>query len=448
MPALYNRAPAADCLAVRGRLFYFSKDLPVTVSKRLRPTTLGIDFGTSNSAMAYGSADGHARMLTLEGQASAMPTAVFFNVEERRTQFGRDAVAEYLQGTEGRLLRSLKSILGTALMDESTAIGDGSMRFVEIVAVYLRELADRMAEQGIPRPERVVLGRPVHFDDDNIERDARAQQSLADAAQLAGLGPVQFQLEPIAAALAHERSMERETIILVADIGGGTSDFSVVRVGPERQGRADRSDDILATRGVHIGGTDFDQRLSLSLVMPLLGLGHRGPQGREVPSAVFHDLATWHLIQWRYLPAAVREAKALRTNYSDTALHDRLVTVLTEQHGHRMAHAVEQAKIAVSSHQAPSTLDLGDIERALSATLDPAQLQERVAAQCERITSHALACIDDAGLAPSDIGALCLTGGSSALHPLRTALHAALPHAPLREGDLFGGVAMGLALGG
>lgn len=377
-----------------------------------------------------------------------MPTAVFFNAEENRTQFGRDAVAEYLLGTEGRLLRSLKSILGTPLMQESTAVGSGSMRFVEIVALYLRELGTRMAQQGVPRPDRVVLGRPVHFDDDDAERDARAQASLAEAAQLAGLGEVQFQLEPIAAALAHERSMQRETIILVADIGGGTSDFSVVRVGPERQGRADRSDDILATRGIHIGGTDFDQRLNLAHVMPLLGLGHQGPQGREVPSAVFHDLATWHLIQWRYKPAALHQAQALRTSYSNTQLHTRLMAVLNGRHGHRIAHAVEQAKINVSDSQAPAVLDLADIEAALTATLTPADLQASVAAQCARITQSALACIADAGLQPTDIGALCLTGGSSALHPLRLALQAALPHAPVREGDLFGGVAMGLALGG
>ena len=425
----------------------------MTASTPARPTTLGIDFGTSNSAVAYSGhdasgADGAARLLPLEGTALAMPTAVFFNTEENRTQFGRDAVAEYLLGTEGRLLRSLKSILGTPLMQESTAVGSGSMRFVEIVALYLRQLGERMAQQGVPRPDRVVLGRPVHFDDDDAERDASAQAALAEAAHLAGLGEVQFQLEPIAAALAHERSMQRETIILVADIGGGTSDFSVVRVGPERQGRADRSDDILATSGIHIGGTNFDQCLSLAHVMPLLGFRHLGPQGREVPSAVFHDLATWHLIQWRYQPAALHQAQALRTSYSNTQLHTRLMAVLNGRHGHRIAHAVEQAKIAASDSQAPAVLDLADIEAALTATLTPADLQTDLAAQCARITQSALACIADAGLQPTDIGALCLTGGSSALHPLRLALQAALPHAPVREGDLMGGVAMGLALGG
>lgn len=415
---------------------------------RTRPITLGIDFGTSNSAMACSLPDGGVRLLPLEGEALAMPTAVFFNAEENRTQWGRDAIAEYLLGTEGRLMRSLKSLLGTPLMDESTSVGTGTMRFVDIVALYLRALGERARAQGMPRPDRVVLGRPVHFDDDDPERDARAQQSLAEAARLAGLGEVQFQLEPIAAALDHERSMARETTILVADIGGGTSDFSVVRVGPARQGRPDRSDDILATRGVHLGGTDFDQRLNLALVMPLLGLGHLGPQGREVPSAVFHDLATWHLIQWRYTPQALRDAQALRTSYANPALHQRLMTVLTERHGHRLAHATEQAKIATSGSNAPAELDLAAIELGLTASLTPTLLQERLQDQLARITHCALACVADAGLAPADIGALCLTGGSSALRPLRAALQAALPHAPLREGDLFGGVAAGLALGG
>ena len=131
------------------------------------------------------------------------------------------------------------------------------------------------------------MGRPVHFVDDDPARDDQAQQSLLHAAQAVGFHEVSFQFEPIAAALDYERRLSRESTVLVVDVGGGTSDFTVVRLGPERMTHADRTHDVLATTGVHIGGTDFDRQLNLEHVMPLLGHRHIGPQGRPVPSSLF-----------------------------------------------------------------------------------------------------------------------------------------------------------------
>jgi len=249
--------------------------------------TLGIDFGTSNSAMAWAPADGQARLIALEGESASMPTAVFYNTEDVSTHFGRDALAQYLNGTEGRLMRSLKSLLGSSLLLETTLINHRQISFQDIVATFLATLRERATLALGAEPRRVVMGRPVHFVDDDPVRDALAQQSLLQAAQAAGFDEVSFQLEPIAAALDYERRLTRESTVLVADLGGGTSDFSVVRLGPGRIAKADRTDDVLGTTGVHIGGTDFDQKLSLEQVMPLLGYRHQGPQQREVPSRIF-----------------------------------------------------------------------------------------------------------------------------------------------------------------
>ena len=264
--------------------------------------TLGIDFGTSNSAVAVVDAGGTARLVSLEGAATTLPTAVFFNAEDKTVHFGRDAMALYLSGVDGRLMRSLKSLLGSSLMREQTAIGWGSMGFQEIVSRFIAELAARArAEVGTLSP-RVLLGRPVHFVDDSPERDRQAQDALRQAALGAGFEDVAFELEPIAAAFDYERRLDREALALIVDVGGGTSDFTVVRLGPGRFGRGRRKDDILATTGVHIGGTDFDRKLNLGQVMPLLGLGHAGPDGRPVPSSIFMELATWHLINFQYAP--------------------------------------------------------------------------------------------------------------------------------------------------
>lgn len=376
--------------------------------------TLGIDFGTSNSAMAWAEPHGTARLIPLEGTAVAMPTAVFFNAEDQRLHFGRDAVAQYLAGTEGRLMRSLKSLLGSPLIHESTEVNHRSVSFLEIVTTFLAALRERAAQSLGSAPQRVVMGRPVHFVDDDADRDAAAQQSLLEAAQAAGFGEVHFQLEPIAAALDHERRLSHESLVLIADIGGGT---------------------------------DFDQRLSLEQVMPLMGYRHLGPQGREVPSRIFFDLSTWHLIQWQYQPRAISQAQALRVNYRDMRLHERLMRVLRERHGHHIAHEVEQAKIRASMTSADTTIDLSIVEAALTAPLGAAALRDHLDGLLAHTVACARECVQRAGLGERQPDAIYLTGGSSALRPFQQALGAAFPGVPLIEGDLFGGVASGLVYG-
>lgn len=411
------------------------------------PGTLGIDFGTSNSAASWAQPGQDARLMVLEGQATTLPTTLFFNAEDKTVHYGRDALACYLSETEGRLMRSLKSLLGSPLLLEKTAVNDQQISFQEIISMFLGELVRRAEAQLGGLPRHLVLGRPVHFVDDDAERDQLAQDMLLQAAAGCGFSEVGFQLEPIAAALDYERRLSAETLVLVVDIGGGTSDFTVVRLGPQRIAQADRTADILATSGVHIGGTDYDQRLNLEQVMPLLGYRHLGPKGREVPSRVFFDLATWHLIHWQQTPKAVREAAELKVDYSDLRLHERLMTVLRERHGHRLANSVEQAKIGCSSGQGPQSIDLSLIEAGLQASLSPDDLARHLDSLLQQVVACALQCVSAAGLQPQQLGAVYLTGGSSALRPFQQALAQAFPGVPLVEGDLFGGVASGLAYG-
>ena len=415
----------------------------------LKDTTLGIDFGTSNSAMAVRQPGGQARMVVVEGAAHpTLPTALFFNAEDHSTHFGRDAVSHYLSGTEGRLMRSLKSLLGSALLQDKTAVHNILVSYQDIISLFLRMLAAKARDELGGMPGRVVMGRPVHFVDGDSARDQQAEDALRDAAHGAGFENVSFQFEPIAAALDHEQRITRESLVLVVDIGGGTSDFTVVRLGPDRMRHADRSRDVLATTGVHIGGTDFDRRLSLELLMPLLGFRHVGPTGREVPSRVFFDLSTWHLIQWSYSPRAVRDAQGLRTDYADARLHARLMQVLNERLGHRLANTVEQAKIAASLSGGDAPMVLDWIEPGLGSAVTAQGLVQFLAQPLEQVVACAQECAQLAGLASQGLDAIYLTGGSSALRPLRVALRVAFPDTPQLEGDLFGGVAAGLAVSG
>lgn len=410
--------------------------------------TLGLDFGTSNSAMAFVGPDGVARPVPLEGDEPTLPTAVFFNAEERSIHFGREAIGLYLAGVDGRLMRSLKSLLGSSLLEEQTRVPEGMVSFRDVIARFMREMRMRACNRLGQDVRKVVLGRPVHFVDEDPDRDKRAQQALQQAAKAAGFEEVSLELEPIAAAFDYERRVTRETVVLIVDIGGGTSDFTIVRLSPERAHIRDRRGDVLATTGVHIGGTDYDRKLSLERVMPLLGFRHIGPKGREVPSPVFFDLSTWHLINWLYTPRMLRQADDLRVDYADPALHDRLTYVLRERLGHRLASEVEQAKIRTSMSDAPTAIDLSCIEPGLAPPLVATQTAHDLAGLLKDVVACGHECVRRAGLKPGELDGLYLTGGSSALRPFQELLRREFPEAELIVGDLFGGVASGLAYAG
>ncbi len=409
--------------------------------------TLGIDFGTSNSAVSWAQGSDAAQLIALEGEATTLPTVLFFDAETGKTHFGREALSMYLAGHDGRLMRSLKSLLGSPLLMERTSINHQLVSFQDIIGLFLAELVKRASDQLGGLPKKLVLGRPVHFVDGDTQRDALAQRMLLEVAEKLGFEDISFQLEPIAAALDYERRLSEERTVLVVDVGGGTSDFTVVQLGPKRMLQTQRQSDIRATTGVHIGGTDYDKQLSLAELMPLLGYKHTGPDGREVPSRPFIDLSTWHLIHWQQSPKAIRDALALRSNYSHLQLHERLMTVLREQLGHGLAHSVEQAKIACSNGASHQALDLGLVEPGLSAQMSVGALAEHLQGLLAQVVACAQDCVQVAGLKASQIDALYLTGGSSALQPFQQALREAFPEAELVSGDLFGGVASGLAYG-
>jgi hypothetical chaperone protein len=407
---------------------------------------LGIDFGTSNTAVSLVTAGGQAHPLALDAGHTAMPTALFFSNEDGHTEYGTRAMQAYLQGHEGRLLRAIKSLLGSRLMDEQTVVNGRLVSFFDIVVMFFSELKHRAQTQLGHEIDAAMLGRPVHFVDDDPERDALAQATLERAARAAGFQHIGFQLEPIAAAFDFEKRVTRETTALVVDIGGGTSDFTVIRLGPERQHQRDRSGDVLATTGIHIGGTDFDRLLDLAFVMPLLGRGHLGPTGREVPASVFFDLSTWHLIHHAYSRKSLHHARELHDFYTDPVLYRRLLTVLEQRHGHRLLAQVEAAKIDCSTQETVVDIDLDCIESGLAAQLSPEGMRQALARQVSQIVACARQCVQDAGI--KDIDAVYLTGGSSAFTPLVAALQAEFASAHMVKGDRFGGVAAGLAYSG
>ena len=199
----------------------------------------GLDFGTSNTTL--GTLENHApRLVALEAGQTTIPSAIFYEVDGA-VLIGRKAIEAYVDGAPGRLMRSLKSVLGTSLIDETTRLGRERTGFRDVIAYYLGAVK-RRAEQTLDRELRdVVHGRPVHFVDNAPDADRKAEQTLREIAREVGFDDVTFQFEPIAAALDYERQISAEEVALIADIGGGTSDFSIVRLGPERHTKANRA---------------------------------------------------------------------------------------------------------------------------------------------------------------------------------------------------------------
>lgn len=404
----------------------------------------GLDFGTSNTTL--GTIEASAPVLaTLEAAQTAIPSAIFYEAGSG-VQIGRRAVEAYVEGVPGRLLRSLKSVLGTSLIDETTRLGRERVSFRDVIAYYVGAVK-RRAEQATGRQLRhVVHGRPVHFVDNAPDADRKAEETLRTIAKGIGFEDVTFQFEPIAAALDYERQIASEEVALIADIGGGTSDFSIVRLGPERHGKADRAADILANDGVRVGGTDFDRQLSLGVVMPLFGFGSAMKRaGLEVPSSYFHDLATWSSINRMYEPRVLADIRQVRQEAARPELLDRLIRVIHEQRGHTLAMEVEDAKIALSE-KARSEIPLAWVAPGLSAVISQPDLVNHTKQLATRISARIKNCLTQAGLNTDAIDAVFLTGGSVKLTHVRKAITKAVPTARIVEGDIFGAVGKGLTL--
>jgi hypothetical chaperone protein len=236
----------------------------------------------------------------------------------------------------------------------------------------------------------------------------------------------------------------------VADIGGGTSDFSLVRVGPRRRGRAERRDDILANHGAHVAGTDFDRRVELASILPLLGYrtlrpARTGEAAREVPSRVYFDLATWHLINTLYHPARIAELRAMKGWYADPRHHARLMAVLTQRLGHALAAAAEAAKIEVAT-RGSAAIDLALLEHGLSSVLDEASAADALEGDLSQIVGAAGETLRRGGVPAAAVDVLYFTGGSTGLLPLVRRIAALFPGASTLQGDRFASVAQGLGL--
>ncbi len=404
---------------------------------------LGIDFGTSNTAAGVMAA-GRPHLITVEPGGKTLPTSVFFDYDRKVTTYGSVANAALIDGREGRFMRALKSVLGTPLMREKRQIAYERLTLIEVVARFLQMIRERAEAETGQTYDVALSGRPVQFHSTDAARNAQAEVDLREAYLTAGYKDVSFMFEPEAAALA-SGPLDKGTLGLIVDIGGGTSDFSVF----ERDGNSTR---IIASHGVRVGGTDFDRAISIAEVMPLLGRGaevrNAMGSGRHVaPNAIFNDLATWQKIPFVYTAQNRQMATDFAKLGIEKGLFDRLKTVLDMELGHDIAFAVEAGKIKINAPDiSDAGIDLRVVAPGLWAQLSKDAMGVVLADYAKQIEACAVETLQMADVSPEKVGKIVFVGGSSLLQIVETIMVAIFPHAALERAEAFTAVADGLAI--
>lgn len=400
--------------------------------------SLGIDFGTSNTAASM-LVNGQPQLITLEGGKETIPTAIFLDFGARKMRFGNEAVACLIDGDEGRFIRALKRILGTPLFREQRQLLNERMSFLDVVAQFIKGIKQQAEAQSGERFTHVLSGRPVRFHPNDPARDKLAQDDLAECYHRAGFKRVDFMFEPEAAALAHHGNSHSKKRGLVVDIGGGTSDFTLFEGGR-----------VLASHGVRIGGTDFDRALSIAHVMPQLGMGHTlkatiGNATHIAPVSLFKDLATWEKIAFLYTADNRHAAKDMARHALSPPPFERLSEVLELELGHEIAFAVETAKIEANSRDA--AVDLSFVKRGWHQPLTSADLMQSLETFANDIRLGAVQTLKDAGQELDSVDEVIFVGGSSLLNIVQFGMRAQFPRAEMVQAEAFAAVANGLAIG-
>ncbi|WP_036304824.1 Hsp70 family protein [Methylobacter tundripaludum] len=407
----------------------------------------GIDFGTSNTTVAIAQGnDDPITLVPVEDEHLTIPSTIFFPTESPTVVFGRKAITAHIAREDGRFMRSFKRVLGTSLMKEGTYISGRKTNFENIIGHFIEDIklkAELSADREI---NNVVAGRPVHFVDGNDKADKEAEAQLNAIFAAAGFKNIRFQYEPIAAAFAHELTMgDTERLAVVMDIGGGTSDFTVMRLSERYIKKHDRQEDILSNAGIRMGGNDFDRALSMKCFMPLLGLGSLwGCKGLGFPITPFFDLSELSKIQSMYTQKYKRDLSQLIGQSNDKVLTNRLLSIVEEEQGHTLMSIVEEAKIRLSACE-QTTADLSFIEADLQVRLDRAKFEDSLHGCIESIQKTINACIVMAGIKTDEVALVILTGGGTAIPLIQQITRRIFPHAEISDGNRLSSVGFGLA---
>ena len=406
---------------------------------------VGLDFGTANTSVAINS-DGQTSVLNLEGHSGSIPSTLFFDFEDNSTVFGEEAFERYYFGDRGRFLRSFKSALGTSTIDHVIRIKLNTYSIKDIIGQYIGEVLSRAETKIGSDIKNLVVGRPVSFVDDNPQADRLAQAALNDVVSNLGVENIEFQLEPIAAALNYGVTVSGEEVVLVIDIGAGTSDFSVVKF--LAKGPAENLESqVIANCGIHIGGNDFDKLIALNRVMPLFGYQQRFKRRPEleIANSFFLNASSWHRIDLLYDRKVITALKELLPQVLEPATFTRFIQLVESRQTHKVLGAVEKTKRQFAESN-DALIELPFVDQGLNIEMSSADFETLSNNMCSDIMRTANHAIADAGLVKADIDTVYLTGGSMGIKHLHNRVLLEYPDSNVIEGDRSTAVARGLAL--
>lgn len=402
----------------------------------------GIDFGTSNSLIAVAKSKNDIYPLEMHGGDPVVPTTLFF--DGRDTKYGNPAITSYLSGNSGRFMRGIKSLLGTKAEKDGTYVYGKFYSFSNLVRKFLWHLKTDAEEILDAELEDVVVGRPVHFNDDPIE-DKAAEKCLEKICYGLGFKNVSFQYEPIAAALHYEQTIQSEELTLVADLGGGTSDFSVIRLSPNGFKKEDRTADILSNDSVHVAGTDLDKSTAYTVVMPHFGKNSDRKNGLPIPYAYFFDACEWHQLKKLYTPSFITECETMLREAKEPQLFNRYLSMVKNKQAHYMLFEVEAAKICLSSRE-KAEMDLCEIESDFYLPISKQAFLGATNKIRGQIISKAAETIKNSGVNPNNIQNIVFTGGTSLVPEISQGIQSLCPNAKVRKISTYAAVGSGLAL--
>jgi len=407
--------------------------------------TASIDFGTTNSVVGI-NRDGKIEMVTLGKSSLETKTVLFYSFEDREFYVGDDALDELKMETLGRYLVALKSFLGASENIETT-LGTTTYLLSDLISIILRRFKRVLEKHAGARIDRVVLGRPVHFNDTDTFLDQQAQNRLESAVLQAGFKEVVFQYEPIAAALSYEKTITKEELILVADIGGGTTDYTIIRVG-DNQNKIDRKEDILATHGTYVGGNSFDAEIIKSFVVEHLGKGslykNMGKE-MEIGPALYSDFSEWHKFQKMYDVKVLNTIEKFIFMTYDKEKISRLLELIKEGLYFSFSEKIIEAKMDLSFNDS-TIIDMDMFYKPFEEPLEREAFTAVISYHIEKIKATLDETMQMANIGYSQIDRVFLTGGSTLVPAVKNIYKELFSEEKLVHTDVFSSVGYGLAI--
>lgn len=405
--------------------------------------TCGLDFGTSNSIISLTDKTSQKEVFSY----SASSILYFPDTNEMTWYVGKEAHDKYIEEEmTGRLLKSVKTLLRQDKFLSTWIFGKRMTpdQLVTCIIGHLKEKAEAFAGSEITD---VILGRPAIFSEDP-KQEKLAVARLTQAARNAGFKNIKLQLEPIAAALSYEQRLDHSEKVLVADLGGGTSDFTIMSLSPDKVRKEDRKDDIIAHGGVYIGGDLFDSEIMWYKVTPHLGRGAKYQsydKEIEVPTILYRELKNWER------SFMLKESKLRHS--MDSYYHlsgnnpkiDNVRVLIDNNYVFSLFKSIEQAKINLSGGGS-TMIDFEKETISIHEPFAPAEFATIIERYTTEIEQYICRLLETACYTPADIDSVFITGGSSLVLPVREILYRLFGKDKIRTGNTFNSVAYGLSL--